>query len=742
MSFEREHAHDHAPTTRPDLDDKVAPGRRAVSSQLVASNHPVTSALIQRKQRDDSGVAADASAHVARAESSSGSELPGDLRTRFEATLGVDLSTVRVHTGTESASAAEAVGAKAYATGQDIHFAEGQYDPLSSRGQHLIAHEVAHTVQQRGAGPTRQHKLEVSAPLDTAEVEADRAADAMVSGTAAGQMSTFSGVARKVYREYDPSYGDLQGAGDEAEARAKSAVLSVDAVSVNTDQSRVGELINDIDVSTKVIEEAEKEEPSLEARYAPIATNTATRVNLEVMGDKLEVSNVDTKAFAVQYRVANADYQRLVAQAMEYLSQGGIESDDALETVGEGFQNTSLKLGGNADRFRNARNRLYTCGRKMTSKLSGCRSAADLLQGAIYAARSAAAAAKGKEATKKLAAVRKEIADVAAGVGKVVKICSTIAGLAGGGGETNKLATATAGRTDGGSADIAPSDWAQELGWKTQSVYTPGEQSKAELLKAMGSDVASLGDGKPEKLAESLVKMIGEYANKERIGALQASIAKAAAEEESFKVAGNALRMTGYQEQMQTAASELSDIVEAFRDAKQEVSDAGQELMENLSKQGKKGQNQAKGVLFLGDADRFLAQVETSIAVGENQQENLQKAATHRKELRGTHISEGGNYLQSQYYFRCHKTTVPGKLWGTNNYFKLHKVYVTFQDTGEFGVNDINQGGAGSVEGVGSASDEVAKKIAELKKAKKQVQQLQGKVQSSLGLGAPQMLPT
>jgi hypothetical protein len=116
----------------------------------------------------------------------SGAPLPADARGRFEASLGTDLSAVRVHTGAASATAADAVGAKAYATGQDIHFASGAYDPSSKEGQHLLAHEVAHTVQQSGAESAgAQFKLDVSQPGDSHEVEADRAADAMVDGKSA-----------------------------------------------------------------------------------------------------------------------------------------------------------------------------------------------------------------------------------------------------------------------------------------------------------------------------------------------------------------------------------------------------------------------------------------------------------------------------------------------------------------------------------------------------------------------------
>jgi hypothetical protein len=159
---------------------EIAPGRLPATARISS---------IRRKEagasgapgRDGNGVAAGAEQAVARASSSSGAPLPDDVRDRFESSLGADLSNVRVHTGAESAHAAAAVGAKAYTTGNDIHFAAGQYAPLDPFGLHLLAHEVAHTQQQTGAARGPQYKLDVSAPGDAAELEADRAADAMTS---------------------------------------------------------------------------------------------------------------------------------------------------------------------------------------------------------------------------------------------------------------------------------------------------------------------------------------------------------------------------------------------------------------------------------------------------------------------------------------------------------------------------------------------------------------------------------
>lgn len=137
------------------------------------------------------------SALVQRAEESSSTALPESLATRFEQSLGTDLSGVRVHTGEASSTAARSMSARAFATGQSIHFGAGQYDPSSSSGQQLIAHEVAHTVQQRGVSSSAQQKLEVSTPGDACEVEADVAAAAMVTGApAAVRVGSASGIAR------------------------------------------------------------------------------------------------------------------------------------------------------------------------------------------------------------------------------------------------------------------------------------------------------------------------------------------------------------------------------------------------------------------------------------------------------------------------------------------------------------------------------------------------------------------
>lgn len=86
-------------------------------------------------------------------EALSGIGQPLDAATRrfMEARFGHDFSQVRIHADRTAAHSARAVAARAYTVGADLVFAEGQFAPTTSEGRRLLAHELAHVVQQDGA---------------------------------------------------------------------------------------------------------------------------------------------------------------------------------------------------------------------------------------------------------------------------------------------------------------------------------------------------------------------------------------------------------------------------------------------------------------------------------------------------------------------------------------------------------------------------------------------------------------
>ncbi len=79
-----------------------------------------------------------------------GSPLPDNVRGQMEAGFGADFSGVRVHTDATAGQLNRAVSAQAFTHGQDIYLGAGKGDFQSSEGQKLIAHELAHTIQQTG----------------------------------------------------------------------------------------------------------------------------------------------------------------------------------------------------------------------------------------------------------------------------------------------------------------------------------------------------------------------------------------------------------------------------------------------------------------------------------------------------------------------------------------------------------------------------------------------------------------
>src|SRR5262249_30872180 len=141
-------------------------GAQAIAAQLATTSNPTATvqrlcteceeekkgaAHAHRKEASQAAPAAttDVAANIG-ALPGGGSPLPGATRAFFETRIGADCSQVRVHPDAVAADTAESIQAKAFTVGHDIAFNRGQYAPQSPRGQHLLAHELTHVVQQQG----------------------------------------------------------------------------------------------------------------------------------------------------------------------------------------------------------------------------------------------------------------------------------------------------------------------------------------------------------------------------------------------------------------------------------------------------------------------------------------------------------------------------------------------------------------------------------------------------------------
>jgi len=126
---------------------------------------------IRRMQRKEagSGAQAEAPASVDETLAAPGVPLDESARAFFERRFDRDFSHVRIHADANAASSANAVDARAYTVGNHIAFAAGEYNPSNHSGRLLMAHELAHVVQQ-GASPQQAVRRDDKKPAASPEI--------------------------------------------------------------------------------------------------------------------------------------------------------------------------------------------------------------------------------------------------------------------------------------------------------------------------------------------------------------------------------------------------------------------------------------------------------------------------------------------------------------------------------------------------------------------------------------------
>lgn len=128
---------------------------------------------------------------------SPGAALSPTRRAPLESAFGADFSRVRIHSGSAARASARSLGARAYTWGQSVVLGPGE--SVESDGGRLLAHELAHVVQQRGGdgAPTGASTIGVGPSDGPAEREADRAAEAAMRGSAAHVTTRSARVVRR-----------------------------------------------------------------------------------------------------------------------------------------------------------------------------------------------------------------------------------------------------------------------------------------------------------------------------------------------------------------------------------------------------------------------------------------------------------------------------------------------------------------------------------------------------------------
>lgn len=215
----------------PERGEALEPAHEAPPPEVAALHglqQQVGNRAVQRLLAQRSGEGAfdldDQTAGRINAARGGGQTLDASVQTKMGEATGHDFSGVRVHTGPESHTLNEQLGAKAFTTGQDVFFRDGAYDPGSSGGQELLAHELTHVVQQSsGAVGGGGAGMQVNAPGDAFEQEADSVAQSVMSGTNAPAAGAQAGVQRQAEGAQDEEMLTQMQAEDDKEIQMQPA---------------------------------------------------------------------------------------------------------------------------------------------------------------------------------------------------------------------------------------------------------------------------------------------------------------------------------------------------------------------------------------------------------------------------------------------------------------------------------------------------------------------------------------
>jgi hypothetical protein len=612
------------------------------------------------------GVLPHAAEAVSTAARSGGQPLPAHLQNRFEQSLGADLSGVRIHTGAQAAEASHALSARAYARGNDIFFSEGQYNPHSTEGRRLLAHEVAHTVQHGGVAAGTQD-LQISRPGDAGEQDAERASGAMISGRMAAVGSGPAGP--MIARDFDKNMQDAgQAGGDYGAADAKVQVIL--GHTTVADENEAKKMIGEIDgAEEKLTRHPTKltnkdDHGNIGPMKGMLVENHDARFVLEQYLATVSDSGDFQSEYAASYMTSKKEYGAFAGMWQAFMAAGGVLKENALQDKMSSLANDR----GFADarkEAKDARNELETDKQRISEGQLGVDGAKQGLLGAVYTARSEAAGVTAQKKQKELSEVMQSINEAVDRIMLVGKIAATattgLLAMGSGGMDMSKLVElnpeiAPPNAPPGGApqppslappdvskfatpgTDLNPHGTASPEDGLGKSNDTRTYQMPSQAV-ATSKDLATKGAemlGGPEKMLTQAITML-EQSNINRI---QAQIDAAQEDGNLNKAAASAAEMKGkkvaYEEKLRTMANTTKNLM-----AHKQQLDTAINAMVAVAKKRGAGKDLTGALRILGAGDKFLSQIDLTISLGGKQQQKGREATVQRYNINAGPFSAG-----------------------------------------------------------------------------------------------------
>ncbi|NOQ72221.1 MAG: DUF4157 domain-containing protein [Crocinitomix sp.] len=171
---------------------------------------------------------------------STGSPMDSGTMSYMENGFGTDFSGVKIHTGATANNLSNQIQAKAFTTGNDIYFNQGEYNPSTNSGKHLLAHELTHTIQQGASGDKVQREPET----DTAETDTMEAEPATMTELCSDLLPVFYKIAKKAF--LDIMRGGYEHDIEDFTDWILTDVNSLDLEYLGSDESKMNHFISNI----------------------------------------------------------------------------------------------------------------------------------------------------------------------------------------------------------------------------------------------------------------------------------------------------------------------------------------------------------------------------------------------------------------------------------------------------------------------------------------------------------------
>ncbi len=130
-------------------ENNAPPFFKKVSNTIQPKCNVCTEEVVQRKEIEED-IEDTTLEQDLRSSKGTGTALSSDTRSNMETAFDTDFSKVRIHTGSNAVQMSQNLNAQAFTHGSDVYFNHGKYNPNTNAGQHLLAHELTHVVQQKG----------------------------------------------------------------------------------------------------------------------------------------------------------------------------------------------------------------------------------------------------------------------------------------------------------------------------------------------------------------------------------------------------------------------------------------------------------------------------------------------------------------------------------------------------------------------------------------------------------------